>query len=186
MKTPLFRPFALLLLAAPFAIAACDDDKDPDPVDDNEVITTVTYTLTPVGGGTPVSVTFRDPDGDQGSQPGVTTGALTLAAGTTYTGTITLLDETKSPAENTTEEVRNESDEHLLVYKVNPAGLLTITRTDRDANNLEVGLSTAVQTQATAGTGSLNVLLRHQPGAKDGTETPGSSDVDVTFPVTVQ
>ena len=184
-NTPRLRSFAALALAAPLLSTACSK-KDPEPVDDNEVITTVTYTLTPVGGGTPVAVTFRDPDGDQGSQPGVFSGALTLAAGTSYTGAITLLDETKSPAENTTEEVRRESDEHLLVYTVNPAGLLTIARTDKDQNNLDVGLATTVQAGATAGTGTLNIVLRHQPGTKDGTATSGTSDVNVTFPVTVQ
>jgi len=183
MKTSLFR--LLLLLALPFVFTACDDDKDPAPVDENEVITTVTYTLTPVGGGTPVSVTFRDPDGDQGSQQ-PTIGSLTLAANTAYTGAISVLDETKSPAGNTTADILEEADEHLFVYTVNPAGLLTIARTDKDKNNLEVGLATSLQTRATAGTGTLNIVLRHQPGVKNGTATPGSSDVDVTFPVTVQ
>ena len=183
MKTSLFR--LLPLLALPFVFTACDYDKDPAPVDENEVITTVTYTLTPVGGGAPVSVTFRDPDGDQGSQQ-PTIGSLTLAANTAYTGAITVLDETKNPVENTTADILEESDEHLFVYTVNPAGLLTIARTDKDKNNLEIGLATSLQTRATAGTGTLNVVLRHQPGTKNGTATPGSSDVDVTFPVTVQ
>jgi hypothetical protein len=185
MNTILLRPFALILLAAPFLFTACKKDKDPAPADENEVITTVTYTLTPVGGGTPVAVTFRDPDGDQGSQQ-PTIGTLTLAANTAYTGALTVLDETKSPVENTTAEILEKSDEHLFVYTVNPAGLLTIARTDRDKNNIEVGLATSVQTQTTAGTGVLNIVLRHQPGTKNGTATPGSSDVDVTFPVVVQ
>jgi hypothetical protein len=183
MKTFLFR--SCLLLAIPFAFSACDDDKDPAPVDENEVITTITYTLTPVGGGTPVAVSFRDPDGDQGSQQ-PTIGSLMLAANTTYTGALTVLDETKNPVGNTTQEIREKADEHLFVYTVSPADLLTITRTDKDKNNLEVGLATALQTRATAGTGTLNIVLRHQPGTKNGTATPGSSDVDVTFPVTVQ
>jgi len=183
MKTSLFR--LLPLLALPFLFTACDDDKDPAPVDENEVITTLTYTLTPVGGGTPVAVTFRDPDGDQGSQQ-PTIGALTLAANTAYTGALTVLDETKTPVENTTEEIREKSDEHLFVYTVSPAGLLTIARTDKDKNNFEIGLATSLQTRTTAGTGTLNLVLRHQPGTKNGTATPGSSDVDVTFPVTVQ
>ena len=37
-----------------------------------------------------------------------------------------------------------------------------------------------------AGSGSLRVILRHQVGTKDGTETPGSTDFDTTFPVTIQ
>ena len=184
MKTSLFRPF--LLLAVPFVFTACKKDKDPAPTDENEVITTVTYTLTPVSGGTPVTIKYRDPDGDQGSQPGVITGALALAAGANYTGTLTVQDETKSPIGDVTAEILEKADEHLFVYTVSPAGLLTITRTDKDSKNLAVGLTTSVQARATAGTGTLNIVLRHQPGTKDGTATPGSSDVDVSFPVTVQ
>jgi hypothetical protein len=108
-----------------------------------------------------------------------------LRANTIYTGAITLLDETKTPVANVTDEVAKESDEHLFVYTSTPANLMTVTRTDRDSKNLEVGIRTQVVTAA-AGTGSLRVTLRHQPGSKNGTATPGDTDVEVTFPVTVQ
>ena len=185
MKKPLFRPFlAALLLAAPLFATSCKDDKeDPQPDDENELITTVRYTLTPVGGGAAVTAESKDLDGDGGNAP--VTSTLTLAANTTYTGTITFLDESKSPAEDITAEVSAESDEHLVVYTPAPANLVSITRTDRDAKNLEVGLTTRLVTTAAA-TGTLKVDLRHQPGTKNGTDTPGSSDADVTFPVVVR
>ena len=133
MKKPLFRPFlAALLLAAPLFATSCKDDKeDPQPDDENELITTVRYTLTPVGGGAAVTAESKDLDGDGGNAP--VTSTLTLAANTTYTGTITFLDESKSPAEDITAEVSAESDEHLVVYTPAPANLVSITRTDRDA-----------------------------------------------------
>jgi hypothetical protein len=173
---------AALLLAAPLVFSACKEE-DPEPDEDNEQITTVTYVLTPTGGGTAATVTWRDTDGSGGNAPVI--GTLNLRPNTTYTGAITLLDETKNPAANITDEVRAEAHEHLLVYTPTPAGLLAITRTDRDNRNLEIGLATRLVTNA-AGTGSLKVVLRHQPGSKDGTATPGDTDVDVTFPVTVQ
>ncbi|HEX8330444.1 MAG TPA: hypothetical protein VF629_23130 [Hymenobacter sp.] len=176
---------AALVLALPLAFSACSDDNDdPQPDEDNEQITTVTYVLTPTtAGGTPATVTWKDTDGTGGNAP--TFGTLNLQPNTTYTGALTLLDETKTPVANITDEVRSESDEHLLVYVPTPASLLAITRTDRDAKNLEIGLTTRVVTNA-AGTGSLRITLRHQPGAKDGTAGPGDTDVEVTIPVTVQ
>ncbi|WP_051718969.1 hypothetical protein [Hymenobacter sp. IS2118] len=175
---------AAVLLALPFAFSACKDDKDPVPAEDNEQITTVIYLLTPTtGSGAPVTVTWRDVDGTGGNAPVI--GTLNLLPNTTYTGDITLFDETKSPAENITEEVEEESDEHLFIYQGTPASLLSITRTDRDAKNLEIGLATRVVTTA-AGTGTLKITLRHQPGSKDGSATPGDTDVEVTFPVTVR
>ena len=185
MKKTIFRPFAAaLLLATPFFFTSCkDDNDDPEPEDENELITTVEYTLTPIGGGQAVTATWRDIDGQGGNAPTIST--LTLAPNKRYTGSIRFLDETKTPVENTTDEVREESYEHLVVYTLNPTSLMTITRTDKDRNNLEVGLSTTVQTGAAA-SGSLRIQLRHQPGAKDGTEAPGSDDANVTFPVVLQ
>jgi hypothetical protein len=123
-------------------------------------------------------------DGPGGTAP-VITGSLALRANTTYTGTITLLDKTKNPAENITDEVAKEKEDHLFFYTPTPAALLAVTRTDRDANNREVGLTTRVATAA-AGTGNLQIVLRHQPGTKNGTATTGDVDVDATVPVTVQ
>ncbi|HEX8507459.1 MAG TPA: hypothetical protein VF630_19005 [Hymenobacter sp.] len=175
---------AALLLAVPLAFSSCKKDKDdPQPDEDNEQITTVTYVLTPVGGGTPAIVTWRDTDGTGGNAP--TIGTLGLRPNTTYTGALSLLDETKTPVVNTSDEIREEQDDHLFFYEPAPAGLLGITLTDRDSKNLPVGLATQLVTTA-AGTGTLKITLRHQPGAKNGTFAPGDTDVEVTFPVTVQ
>ncbi len=175
---------AALLLAAPLVFSACKKDEDPEPDEDNEQITTVTYVLTPTtAGASTATVTWRDVDGPGGNAP--TIGTLNLKANTSYTGAITLLDETKNPVANVTDEVAKESDEHLFIYEGTPASLLSITRTDRAAKNLEIGLTTRVVTTA-AGTGSLKITLRHQPGSKNGTATPGDTDAEVTLPVTVQ
>ncbi|KUG06198.1 hypothetical protein [Solirubrum puertoriconensis] len=183
MKTTLFRPYlAAVLLAAPL-LAGCGNDDDPEPDDENELITTVRYTLTPSSGGQAVTVEWKDLDGAGGNAP--TIGSLRLAPNTTYTGAVTFLDESKNPASNITTEVQAENDEHLVVYTATPANLLTVTRTDRDKNNLEVGLATRVQTTAAA-TGTLRIVLRHQPGTKNGQADQGSTDAEVTFPVTVQ
>ncbi|GAA3995891.1 hypothetical protein GCM10022408_03080 [Hymenobacter fastidiosus] len=177
-----------LLLAAPLVFSACKKDKDePEPEEDNELITTVTYALTPAAGSTApaATITWEDLDGAGGVAPVITGGPLTLRANTTYTGTITLLDKTKNPVANVTDEVATEKEDHLFFYDPTPAGLLTVTRTDRDANNREVGLATRLVTTAAA-TGTLKITLRHQPGTKDGTAGPGDVDVEATVPVAVR
>ena len=189
MHTPftnsLLRVTLLAFVAAAPLFSACSDDNDdPTPDDDNEQITTVTYKLTPTtGGGAPVLVTYKDADGDGGANP--VTGSLTLAANTTYTGELILLDETKNPAVNTSAEILEEADEHLFVFEPAPANLMTVTRTDKDKNNLEIGLQTRLVT-TTAATGTLKITLRHQPGTKNGTSAPGDTDVEVNFPTTVR
>ena len=175
-----------LLVALPLAFAACKKN-DPEPSDDNELITTVTYTLTPTAGSTApaATITWEDLDGTGGAAPGITGGPLTLRANTTYTGTMTLLDKTKNPVNNVTNEVAAEKEDHLFFYDPTPAGLMAVTRTDRDANSREVGLTTRVVT-TTAASGSLKITLKHQPGTKNGTAGPGDVDVEATVPVAVQ
>ncbi|MDF7814494.1 hypothetical protein [Hymenobacter sp. YC55] len=183
-KTSLFRTTLLAFVAAAPLFSACSDDNDdPTPDDDNEQITTVTYTLTPTNGGAPVSVTYKDADGDGGAAPVI--GSLTLAANTTYTGELTLLDETKNPVVNTSAEILNEADEHLFVFAPAPANLMQVTLTDKDKNNFPIGLKTQLVTSSAA-TGTLKITLRHQPGTKNGTATPGDTDVEVLFPTTVR
>ncbi|MDR3711671.1 MAG: hypothetical protein P4L51_02560 [Puia sp.] len=63
---------------------------------------------------------------------------------------------------------------------------LVVTRTDLDNNNppLQIGLQDQFVTGA-ASSGTLRVVLRHQPNAKNGTYDPGSTDLDVTYAVTI-
>jgi hypothetical protein len=63
---------------------------------------------------------------------------------------------------------------------------LSVARTDLDANNppLQIGLQDDFTTGA-ASMGSLRVVLRHQPNAKNGTYAPGSTDLDVNYQVSI-
>ena len=194
MTIPKNFPWALLL-TLPLIFSSCKDDDDalpPPPNQDGEVITTVRYTLTPVGGGTALTAQYRDLDGDGGTAPVLSYPAgavrLTLTRAQTYTGALLLLDESKSPVDTISNEVLAEANDHLFVYRAAPVGLLSITRTDRDTNAppLEIGLATRVVAGAAPGVGTLQVVLKHQPGAKTGAEAPGDTDVDVTFAVEIQ
>ena len=187
MKNLLFRSAFLAALAAAPVFSSCSDDNEtPTPDEENEQITTLRYELTPTTGGATLTAQYRDVDGDGGAAPVIT--GLTLAPNTTYTGKLVLLDETKNPAEDISAEVKEEADEHLFLFETTGTNV-TITRTDKDKNNLEVGLDTRLQTgaaNATGTTGNLKITLRHQPGTKNGTATPGDTDVEVSFPTAVR
>lgn len=183
MKNLKFLPIALVTIVM---FTSCDNDTEE--VNEEELITTVATTLT--GGGTTITLTSRDLDGDGPNAPVITVSG-DLKASTTYTGTTTFLNETTSPAEDITEEVEEEGDEHQLFYQA-PASIGAFTYTDTDINGKPIGLAFDLRTGAAAANGSLTVTLRHLPvksasgvASGDITNAGGATDALVTFPVKV-
>jgi hypothetical protein len=169
---------SVLLVSAVFSCK--DAEVDPE---ENELITTVKLEFT--NGATVSTFSWKDADGDGGSAPVVD--KIILKPNTEYSVKVSFLDESKSPAEDITAEVREESHEHLVVFTPSPSSLVAYTYLDKDANNFPIGLSGKVNTGA-AGTGKLKVQLRHQPpvngaNVKNGTAAPGSDDANVDFDV---
>ena len=192
-KTNLGLLLLATMLVLPFT--ACDDD--PSSVDEGpgeeELITLIRLTLTELdaqGNATTntTSVSWEDADGEGGNAP--TIGTLSLAAGTSYSGTIELLDTTQNPPEDITEEVEEEAEEHQFFYELSGSGAarVTVTITDEDANNLPVGLEYLVEVSAGGSdTASLNVVLSHyDEGPKNGTDRSDESDIDIDIPVNIQ
>lgn len=181
----LFRPYLAMFVMGSILFTSCSKDGDPEPDEEGELITTMILTMIPQGGGATVTATFRDLDGPGGVAPTIT--PVTLAANTSYNTTITLLDETKNPAENISEEVEEEGDEHELFFVTSTGLNLTVNKTDRDVNGRPIGLISVIQTQG-ASSGTLRVVLKHQPGLKSSTSNinTGETDVDQTFQVTIQ
>lgn len=181
---------SIILLFVCLAVS-CKKDKDPVPEPDpdeneSELITTLKLTFTDSAGAAPtVTATFKDPDGDGGAGPTLFEEIL-LKPGKTYMTTVTLLNESVSPAVNMSDEVSAEKNDHQLFFKPNATNLI-ITYADQDSNNppLPVGLSTKWKTTS-AGNGIVKVTLKHQPGMKNGTDVPGETDVEVTFQYKVQ
>lgn len=162
-----------------------DKVKNPNPNAENELITTVELVCKDSTGS---SFRGRWKDLTPSDEAGRVRDTLFLTAHQSYTGEIQFLDETKSPPDDLTEEVKKEANDHLVVYEVKsplmPAQL-SISRTDKDSRNLEVGLKTTIQTGG-KGKGELRIILKHQPGEKDGTPNPGETDVDILIPVVIQ
>ncbi|WP_181307290.1 type 1 periplasmic binding fold superfamily protein [Rufibacter sp. XAAS-G3-1] len=185
MKLFLKPSLALLFAASVFMASSCSNDEDPAPTNEEELITTLQLTMVPQGGGTTVTATYRDLDGDGGQAPAVT--GAQLAANKTYAVTVQVLDESKTPAEDITEEVEEEGDEHQFFYVVSSGLNLSVAYNDTDSNNRPVGIHTRITT-TTASAGNLQVVLKHQPNLKSATSTinTGETDAEVTFPVTIQ
>jgi hypothetical protein len=184
---------SLLMLAA-----ACSDDP-ASPIEgagDPENIARVTVTLTPVGGGAATTSVRVDPDGTSLPQPvGPAQGTLTLIKGTTYNGTITLLNDLDPKnVVNITNEVKEEANFHRFFYSFTGgcAGVnVPISSMDKDtqATPQPVGLTFQVVVPAATASGScsLHVELHHfEQNKGDGTGSTFDTDLSIDFPVTIQ
>lgn len=190
-----------------FALSGCNDD-DPEKEDVPELITKVTLTFIPTGGGSNVVATATDPDGE-GVQDIEMDGPINLALNKAYTMKIDLINGLADPGSDeysVTTEVTEEGDEHQFFFSwdkdafSNPAGNGNIdNRSDplnytggddsKDDNGRPLGLTTTWTTAANAVSGSsFRVLLKHQPELKSDTSTSstGETDLDVTFTLNVQ
>lgn len=180
-KFLLLLSFALLLL-----VFACVEDEDPIIPNEEELITSVTLTLFPNGPQETVTLGFSDPDGDGGTAPSFSTTG-TLQANASYRGMVSF----GSPEGSIDAEILDEGVEHQIFYQVSSGLDMAVTYNDFDVQNQPLGLSVNVSTGA-AGTGTLTVTLLHEPnkaaGATIGNPAPagGSTDAEVTFPVTIQ
>lgn len=206
---------ALLAAAAFFIMAGCRKTptapvEEPPPSDDPELITSLVLTLRD-SAGNKTTYTFNDPDGAGGIPaffgPGTTTAStqsdsvIVLNAGTSYTTQVIFLDASKNPVDTVSNDVKADASNHMIFYnpgdnsivsnnpytvKLNGSGIM-VTYKDYDGGSLPLGLSCTMMTAGPAAVRHpLRIVLRHQPGVKNGSYDPGSSDMDVTFRVKVQ
>ncbi len=185
MKTSKFFLSAFFCLTL---LASCsDDDENPTPPNEDEVITDVTLEFVNTADASDtVTLLSVDPDGEDGPTPPEQTITGSFTAGATYAATIELFNAIEG--EDITEEVRDdEPDEHFFIYAIN--GLdMTFTRGANDvirADGNKLGYATTWVANA-ASTGTITVQLFHESSVVDdsnefGTQTGGSTDVDITF-----
>lgn len=183
MKT--IKLLAVLFIST-LVFTACSDE-DPEEGHEEEVITTMTITLTPGNDGEVITLMTQDLDGDGPDAPVVTVSG-NLATGTTYTGAITLLNELEDPAEDITEEIEEEAEEHQFLFLPGSGLDMTVNYLDEDANGNPIGILFNA-TGNTAGSGNFRIVLKHEPTKpNDGSfaGAGGETDIDVTFPVTIE
>jgi len=206
MKLHLKSFFLLLFAGALTFLSSCNND-DPKPENIPELITKVVLTFTPAGGGSVVTVTATDPDGE-GVQDIKVDGPINLVKGNQYILALELINGLYKPGDDgydITVEVEKEGEEHQFFFSFSegvfssPAGTGnikdnvsstagSINYSDEDVNGLPIGISTSWTTANAATTAkSFRVILKHQPGIKSNTSTSldGESDLDITFALNV-
>lgn len=201
MKT--IKLFAFLFTGALILASCSNDDDNPDPVNEEELITKAVVTLT-ADGEEDVTLEYSDESGlghdhdedeethEDGEEDdhGNSTVSGPLKPNTTYTGSIALWNESVSPAENVTAEIEEEADEHQFFYQaVDGLDIAEHNYADTESdyitdasNEYPVGLKFTITTGA-ASDGDLRVVLRHQP-VKPNTglqDAGGETDMDISF-----
>lgn len=197
----------LLVVGSCVFLSGCKKDNDPEPENIPELITKVTLVFS-TPGGTPVTVTATDPDGE-GVQDIRVDGGIVLKKGLDYTLSIQLINGLYNPGEegyDITAEVEEEGVDHQFFFRwsegvfSSPSGTGNIkddasTTTgavnyaDEDGNGRGIGLSTSWTTAASSAFGkSFRVMLKHQPGIKSGSTTSldGETDLDINFTINVE
>lgn len=182
--------YSLFFFATLLLFSGCGDDEDPVIENEEELITTVKLTFTE--GTNSFDVEWKDADGDGANTPVVDD--IELEAGKTYAVSIELLNESVTPAESINSEVEEEALEHQLFYVVGGGLDLAVTYDDEDEEGNPVGLLTNF-IAGEAGSGSLTIILRHEPvktagGVAEGDPTNAGGETDIetvpAFEVTIQ
>lgn len=157
---------------------------DPECVGENELITSLYVIAIDSVSGLAVD-TFRFVDADGNGSPEVFD-TIRLSANRTYRISLQFLNESVSPAEFINPEIQEEKNDHFISFSTHNVNM-GVTYIDFDTNvpPLPLGLETWWVT-GSAASGHIQIVLRHQPGIKDGTATPGDTDVSVEFPIQLQ
>lgn len=208
MKT-LITTLALLVLAT--ALTSCKKDKKNEPTPETplapanqaELITTMKVMLHDTTTHIDTEFTFSDLDGPGGNPASFggtnqSDSVIQILSNHVYDCKIILLDQTKTPADSISNEVKTEGVDHMMFFNsLSPTGtpyssylsgsMTTIKYLDLDANNRGLGLSTlwTAPTTMMMSKSALTIELKHQPGVKDGSYAPGETDMQVNFKLKV-
>ncbi len=185
----------ILVAVTIFALSSCDKEKNEvieEPhVHEEEVITTVRLVITN-NAGFNKTFSYKVDNGFNSSSPATPViDDVVLDANTTYNVDVQVWNESETPAEDITEEVKEEGADHLFLLESSPstgAGSIGFSNGSKDANGDALN-QTLDFTTGDAGTGQLTVTLKHEPTDKSATDPPGAggeTDAQAIFPVTIQ
>ena len=176
-----------------FVMNVANDADAPACENEEEIITDVVLTFTPMDGGDVVTARAQDPDGE-GVLPLQILDDINLVESTEYRLTVELTNSIEG--EDITQEIREEDDEHMFFFAFTE-GIFSdpegdgnadnrddaINYVDFDGNGLPVGLSTEWTMADVLQSGTFRVVLKHQPGVKTATSTiaDGGTDIDLTW-----
>ena len=169
------------LLASTVIYSCSKSDDEPEEVNEQEVINRVSIVL--AEGSNSQTVTWNE---------GSTPPAITLDVDKVYTASIYFYDASDpTDVEDITEEIIEEVEEHFTLWEIAGLSNLTITSASTDvsgSDGIGINLVTDWSTGA-AESGNIKVTLIHEPTTKSGTSRAsfgGETDIELTFPTTVQ
>lgn len=184
IKNTFYALAALVIITA--SLHSCKPETNNCDNCETELITTVIVALTDSATGAVTHFVFRDLDGDGANAP-VQFDTIKVLANHTYTGSLLVLDESKSPADTISNEILEEANDHQFFFHSHDVTVgFTYLDFDSHAPPMPIGLSTKWTIGSTTGNGKVHILLKHQPGIKDGNEATGETDLDIDFNALVQ
>ena len=181
MKFILNIQYKTLYLLLSLLIISCSKD-DPEPINEEELITTVQLTFKSPG---ITDQTVRWQEGSNNSD------IISLAANTQYEVEIIFLDESDpSDIEDITEEVKEEADEHQVFYQFSQLNIsLGQSSSDTLDSNQNPLFVNSLWNTSEVGTGTVRVYLIHEPVTKSSSTRDGfagETDVTVDFPIIIE
>ncbi len=174
------KQIGLLIAIGAIIFQSCQKDPKPDtqPKNESELITTLIIEATDSASNLKKQFKFRDVDGEGGNAPSQFD-SIELSQNRTYFVDLILLDESKTAVDTISKEVLNEGEFHLFNFAISNLNM-DIKLNDLDKNGLPIGLKSIWRTGASSN-GKLKVVLKHQPGIKNGDPLLGESDLDIDF-----
>jgi hypothetical protein len=180
--------FSAVLLFFVFVMNSCKKDPVVDP-NEGELITTVRLKLTNTLSSSinPLVYEFKDLDGEGGAAP-VKFDDIVLQKNIPYICEVTVLNESVSPADDITKEIKAEANDHQFYFVPSSSNLLTVSNLDTDTQGLPLGLSSFWVTGLNPGTGTVRVVLKHKPGTKAANDliNKGDTDIELNFKLIIQ
>lgn len=188
------KQLTVFAFTALVAFSACKKEKNDiieEPhVHEEELITTVRLIVTNSSGFNQ-TFNYKVDNGIGSANPATPViDDVVLSANNTYNVEVQVWNEAETPAEDVTEEVKEESLEHLFLFQSTPtsgAGSIVFSNGNKDGNGDPLN-QTITFTTGDAGSGSLTVTLKHEPTDKNATDPAsagGETDAQAIFPVTL-
>jgi len=180
-----------LAFASALIISSCNKKTDPPTPDEQELITTVKIQIIEEFSSFLQTYEYKVENGFGGSGGTIKIDTIKLKPNTKYDAVLTVLNEKATPIKNITDEVIEESNEHLFFLNSNPVsgnGSLTVSSGNKDKEGNPLNQTFKITTGG-SGTGKFQVVLLHEPTNKNATSldaTGGETDLDATFPVLLQ
>ena len=171
------------MIAITNSFESCTDPAiPPAPTNESELITTLKVELTDTLTGQKLNYYFRDIDGEGGNAPSQWD-TIKLSDSSFYNVSLKFLNESNpNSIKNITLEIDAEKNNHIICFTPSVVNAI-ILRTDTDGA-YQIGIASTWKTGKTSA-GNITIVLKHQPGLKNGGCDAGETDVQVVFPAII-